>query len=163
MLKTTKLGILVLTLGVALMLIPTVHAGKGSGSPTPVPTATAGPSGPYMYIDVLNVNAWVENARTLGGACLVRVVDQTGAPVAGANVTIQWSGVASGVASGLTNAPHAELPNDIYATINTTVNGKCSTGPKVFTCTVVNVTKSGLNWDSSVPPIDNEPSDDACQ
>lgn len=128
---------------------------------TPEPTATQEPctSCPQMYVDVVNVNAWSQS-RTVGAGCLVRIRDTAGSPVASAIVTIQWSGIHSGIDSGETIV---QSDGDTYARILTpTLGHRCNRqGPAVFTCSVTDVEKDGHEYAPALN-LETTDSEDAC-
>jgi hypothetical protein len=135
--------------------------GKPPKNPTATPEPTAPPEPcvgcPAMFVEVVNVNA-SHQSRTVSAGCLVRVVDDAGNKVDGAMVTIEWSGAVNSVDSGLTEL---QQDGDTYARILVQKSARCRKGPQVFTCTVTQVSKSGLDYTPSLN-VETTDSDDAC-
>ncbi len=104
---------------------------------TVIHDVTVSSGGPDPTMHVANIAMTVKRrGRNYAATATITVVDAANAPVSGATVSITWSGVVGGSASGVTAADGKVL--------FTSANVK-SRGP--FTITVTNVAHSGYDYD----------------
>lgn len=94
---------------------------------------------PTLRVADIAMSLQTASSNRARAVAVVKVVDGTGAVVAGATVSGRWSGLVSGTVSGTTNSNGLVIFNSAY-----------SRGSGTFTFAVTGVARSGYSYDSSL-------------